>query len=156
MVLDNQLSYEGYTERLCPRGLVGRNRPVEAMTFDGLVQRYLIIYSVHLLLLTKRVPTAQFNRLRARCCTQHLLTHTRSGKRHVEPAIGWLCVLRSLDSLRNVCHCSGANTSFADGRVLDVRCALSLGLIRAVAGRKLHYQFLCAISLSPSLTTPMS
>jgi hypothetical protein len=33
---------------------------------------------------------------------------------------------------------------------------LSLGLIRAVAGRKLHHQFLRAISLSPSLTTPVS
>ena len=39
------------------------------------------------------MPAAQFNRLCARCCTQHL-THTRSGKRHVEPTIGWLCVLR--------------------------------------------------------------
>ena len=31
---------------------MGRNRPAEAMPFDGMVQRYLIIYSVNLLLLT--------------------------------------------------------------------------------------------------------
>jgi hypothetical protein len=31
---------------------MGRNRPAEAMPFDGMVRRYLIIYSVNLLLLT--------------------------------------------------------------------------------------------------------
>jgi hypothetical protein len=31
---------------------VGRNRPAEAMPFDGMVRRYLIIYIVNLLLLT--------------------------------------------------------------------------------------------------------
>ena len=71
---------------------MGRNRPAEAMPFDGMVRRYLIIYIVNLLLLTNE-PAAPFNRLCARCCTQHL-THTRSGKRHVEPTIDWLCVLR--------------------------------------------------------------
>ena len=74
---------------------MGRNRPAEAMPFDGMVRRYLIIYIVNLLLLTNECQqrAARFNRLCARCCTQHL-THTRSGKRHVEPTIGWLCVLR--------------------------------------------------------------
>jgi hypothetical protein len=33
---------------------------------------------------------------------------------------------------------------------------LLLGLIRAVGGQKLHHQFLPAISLSPSLMTPVS
>ena len=31
---------------------MGRNRPAEAMPFDGMVRRYLIIYSINLLLLT--------------------------------------------------------------------------------------------------------
>jgi hypothetical protein len=33
---------------------VGRNRPAEAMPFDGMVRRYLIIYIVNLLLLTNK------------------------------------------------------------------------------------------------------
>ncbi len=31
---------------------MGRNRPAKAMPFDGMVRRYLIIYSVNILLLT--------------------------------------------------------------------------------------------------------
>ena len=31
---------------------MGRNRPTKAMPYDGMVRRYLIIYSVNLLLLT--------------------------------------------------------------------------------------------------------
>jgi len=31
---------------------VGRNRPAEAISFDGMVRRYLIIYNINLLLLT--------------------------------------------------------------------------------------------------------
>ena len=33
---------------------MGRNRPAEAMPFDGMVRRYLIIYIVNLLLLTNK------------------------------------------------------------------------------------------------------
>jgi len=86
----------------------------------------------------KRVLTEQVNRLCARCCTQHL-THTRSGKRHVEPTIGWLHVLRSLDSEMSV---------IVEALTLALQMAgfgrpmcLSLGLIRAVAGQKFHHQF---------------
>ena len=72
---------------------MGRNRPAEAMPFDGIVRRYFDdIYIVNLFT-NKQMLATQINRLCARCCTQHL-THTRSGKRHVEPTIGWLCVLR--------------------------------------------------------------
>jgi len=80
---------------------VGRNRPAKAMPFNGMVRRYLITYIVNLFA-NKRVLMEQVNRLYARCCTQHL-THTRSGsKRHVEPTIGWLHVLQSLDSEMSV------------------------------------------------------
>ena len=72
-VLDNQQSYEGYAERW-PGGLVGPNRPAEAMPFNGMVRRYSIIYIVNLFLLTNK-SAAWFNKLYAQCCTQHL-THT--------------------------------------------------------------------------------
>ena len=117
-----------------------RNRPTEAMPFDGMVRRYLIIYSVNLFA-NKRALTERVNRLYDRCCTQHL-THTRSGKCHVEPAIGWLCVLR-FNSEKSVIIAALTLASPMTGLGRPM-----LGLIRAVPGRKLHNQFLCAISLS--------
>jgi len=111
-----------------------------------------IIYIVNLFT-NKQVLTEQVNRLCAHCCTQHL-THTCSGKHHVEPTIGWLHVLRSLDSKMSViiAALTLASQMAGFGRPM----CLSLGLIRAVAGQKLHHQFLREISLSPSLVTPVS
>jgi hypothetical protein len=105
---------------------VGRNRPAEAMPFDGMVRQISIIYMVNLFA-NKRVLTEQINRLCARCCTQHL-THTHSGKRHVEPTIGWLHVLRSLDSKMSVIVSvlTLASQIAGFGRPM----CLSLGLIR--------------------------
>jgi hypothetical protein len=100
----------------------------------------LIIYIVNLFA-NKQALTERFNRLCDWCCTQHL-THTRSGKRHVEPAVGWLCVLR-FNSEKSVIVAALTLASPMTG----FGC-LMLGLIRAVSGRKLHNQILCAISLS--------
>ena len=124
-------------------------RPCHSMAWSGGIS---IIYIVNLFA-NKQVLTEQVNRLYARCCTQHLM-HTRSGKHHVEPAIGWLCILQSLNSEMSVIvvALTLASQMAGFGRPM----CLSLSLIRAVAGRKLHHQFLRAISLSPSLTTPMS
>ena len=92
----------------------------------------------------KQVLTERVNRLYGRCCTQHL-RHTCSGKRHVEPTIGWLRILRSLDSEMSVIvvALTLASQMAGFGRPM----CLSLGLIRAVGGRKLHLQFLRAIPL---------
>jgi len=124
-------------------------RPCHLMAWSGSIS---IIYIVNLFT-NKRVLTERVNRLCARCCTQHL-THTRSGKRHVEPTIGWIRVLRSLDSEMSVIIAALTLASQMAGFRRPM--CLSLGLIRAVAGQKLHHQFLCVISLSSSLTTPMS
>ncbi len=82
---------------------MGRNRPAEAMPFDGMVRRYFDNLYIVNLLANKRVLTERGSTdyVCARCCTQHL-THTRSGKRHIEPTIAWLRVLRSLDSEMSV------------------------------------------------------
>ena len=185
---------------------MGRNHLAKAMPFDGKVRQYLIIYYVNLFA-NKRALTEPVNRLCTRCCTQHLM-HTRSGKRHAEPAIGWLCVLRSLDSEMSVNLFANKRALTEPVNILCARCCtqhlthtcsgkrhvepaigwfcvlqslgsemsvivtaltlasqmagfgrpmcLLLGLIRAVAGQKLDHQFLCAISFSPSLTTPMA
>jgi len=124
-------------------------RPCHSMAWSGGIW---IIYII-ILFANKRVLMEQVNRLYARCCTQHI-THTCSGKCHVEPAIGWLCFLQSLHSEMSViiAALTLASQMAGFGRPM----CLSLGLIRAVAGQKLHHQFLRAISLSPSLTTPVS
>jgi hypothetical protein len=111
-----------------------------------------IIYIVNLFA-NKQVLTEQVNRLYAWCCTQHL-THIRSGKCQVEPTIGWLHVLRSLDSKMSVIVVALTLASQMGG--FGRPMCLLLGLIQAVAGQKLHKQFLRAISLPPSLTTPVS
>jgi len=115
-------------------------RPCHSMAWSGGIW---IIYIVNLLA-NKRALTERVNRLCAWCCTQHL-THTRSGKRHDEPTIGWLRVLRSLDSEMSVivAALTLASQMAGFGRPM----CLSLGLIRAVGGRKLHLQFLRAIPL---------
>jgi hypothetical protein len=122
-------------------------RPCHSMAWSGGIS---IIYIVNLFA-NKRVLMEQVNRLCARSCTQHL-TQTRSGKRHVEPTIGWLRVLRSLDSKMSVIV--GALTLASQMAGFGRPMCLLLGLIRAVAGQKLHHQFLRAIFLSPSLMTP--
>ena len=71
---------------------MGRNRPAEAMPFDGMVRRYLIIYIVNLLLLTN--DCQQRGSTDYALGVAHNTSHILSGKRHVEPTIGWLCVLR--------------------------------------------------------------
>jgi hypothetical protein len=66
--------------------------------------------------------------------------------RHVEPIIGWLRVLQSLDSKMSVIIAAQTLASLMAG--FGRPMCLSLGLIRAVAGQKLHHQFLRAVSLS--------
>jgi len=124
-------------------------RPCHLMAWSNGIS---IFYIVNLFSLTNE-SAGQINRLYARCCTQHL-THTCSGKRHVEPTIGWLRVLPSLDSKKSVIVAAQTLASQMAG--FGRPMCLSLGLIRAVDGQKLHHQFLRAISLSPSLMTPMS
>jgi len=103
---------------------VGRNRPAEDMPFDGLVRRYLITYNVNLLPLT--------NDCQQRGSTDYALgvAHNTSGKRHVEPTIGWLRVLRSLDSKMSVIVAALTLASYVqipftfthDSRVMSTIC----------------------------------
>jgi hypothetical protein len=103
---------------------VGRNRPAAAMPFDGMVRRYLIIYSVNLLLLTNE-------------CQQRISTDYALGVAHNTSHILRLSPARS-DST-SACVREGARTGSFFQR--------TLGFIRAIAGRKFHLQFLRAIPL---------
>jgi len=118
---------------------MGRNRPTKAMPFDGMVRRYLIIYTVNLLLLTNE-------------CQQSSLTDYALGVAHNTLHIPATIAnfSRSL-GLRfgNILACAWERSS--TGSFFQ----RTLGLIRAVAGRKLHLQFLRAIPLSLSLMTPV-
>jgi hypothetical protein len=79
---------------------VGRNHPAEAMPFDGMVRRYLIIYIVNLLLLT--------NECQQRSSTDYALgvvSWVNTTLSH-----NWLAQRPPITRLRNVCHRSGANT----------------------------------------------
>ena len=60
-----------------------------------------IIYIVNLLLLTNECQLRSSADYALGVEHKHL-THTWVGKHHVEPAIGWLCVLQSLDSKMSV------------------------------------------------------
>jgi len=122
------------------------------MPFDGMVRRYLDNLYFNLLA-NKQALTEWVNRLCARCCTQHL-THTCSGKCHVEPTIGWLRVLRSLNSEVSViiAALTVASQMAGFGRPM----CLSLSLIRAVAGRNCTTNSYVQFPFSPSLTTPVS
>ncbi len=103
---------------------MGRNRPAEAMPFDGMVRRYLIIYIVNLLLHKTSTSSAVQQIMRS---VLHTTPHTYS---NFSPA-------RSDSTL--VCVREGART----GSIFQ----LTLDFIQAVARRKLHLQFLRAIPL---------
>jgi hypothetical protein len=121
-----------------PLGLVGRNCSAEAMPFDGMVRQYLIIYIVNLLLLTKQVPAAHstYNVLGVAQNTLHIIPATTAN---------FSCSLGLQFSSTLACAWETSLTgSFFQH---------TLGLIRAVVGRKLYIQFLRAIPLS--LTTPV-
>ena len=79
---------------------MGRNRPAEAMPFNDMVWRYLIIYIVNLFLPTNETA-AGFNRLCAWCCTQHLMhtgNYCQLFPRSLRLHIG-MCLRRSLNGL---------------------------------------------------------
>ena len=86
---------------------MGRNHPAEAMPFDGMVRRYLIIYIVNLLLLT--------NECQQRSSTDYALGVAHNTSRilawvNTTLSIYWLALRPPITRLRNVCHRSGANT----------------------------------------------
>jgi hypothetical protein len=115
-----------------PRGLMGGNRPAGAMPFDGIVRRYFDdIYIVNLFT-NKQMLATQINRLCARCCTQHL---AHNGK------YCQLFPLARTPTRQHIGMCS------RDGFNM-------IGLIRAIAGQKMHLQFRYENPLS--LTSPVS
>ena len=98
--------------------------------------RILIIYRLPIVT-NKQVPTVQFNRVCAWCCTQHLMY------------TGKYCQLFLLALTLIWQHAWSQETS-STGSFFQH----TLGLIWGVAGQKGHLQFLRAIPLS--LTTPVS
>jgi len=120
---------------------VGRNRPAEAMQFNGMVRRYLITYIVNLLL-----PT---NDCQQRGSTDYALgvAHNTSHILQLFPRL-----LRLHIGMCSRRSSNGLNIS-ANARFHPSCCSTKIAPpvpscdSRAVAQRKLHLQFLRAIPL---------
>ncbi len=107
---------------------MGRNPPAEAMSFDGMVRKYLITYNVNLLPLTNK-------------CQQRGSTDYALGVAH-----------NTLHIKGNYCqlfpaHSDSTSACVREGVQTGSFFQCTLGFIRAVAERKLHIQFLHAIPL---------